>query len=205
MRELVSWGEVKAKRVARIKSRTFQRIRRQGLGKVDVVDSDGEGEVEREVELAKERATLRHKNTGKSARGMKGREGVSRNERMAVEEMLERVEKLRRKMQGRDGSDEEGDGIGRIKERAFEELGALDRPDEDREASAERLGRGVFEMKFMKDAMARQQQHAGTIPSKRWEGIAMVMAMVIQSRSTRGVMCWFSALVGALCFSLVLW
>jgi U3 small nucleolar RNA-associated protein 14 len=65
MRELVFWGEVKAKRVARIKSRTFQRIRRQGLGKVDVVDSDGEGEVEREVELAKERATLRHKNTGK--------------------------------------------------------------------------------------------------------------------------------------------
>jgi U3 small nucleolar RNA-associated protein 14 len=172
MRELVFRGEVRAKRVARIKSRAYRRI----LGKLDVVDRDGDGEEERmrwEVERARERATLRHKNTGKWARGMKGREGVSRDERMAVEEMLERGERFRRKIQGRDGSDEEGeddeegdedgkerDGIGRIKERAFEELGALDRPDEEGEASTERLGKGVFEMKFMKDAMARQQQKA---------------------------------------------
>jgi U3 small nucleolar RNA-associated protein 14 len=71
-------------------------------------------------------------------------EGVSRDERMAVGEMLERGERLRRKIQGWDGSGEEGeeddeadeadgdgDDIGRIKERAFEELGALNGPGED--------------------------------------------------------------------------
>jgi U3 small nucleolar RNA-associated protein 14 len=60
---------------------------------------------------------------------------------MAVGEMLERGERLRRKIQGWDGSGEEGeeddeadgdgDDIGRIKERAFEELGALNGPGED--------------------------------------------------------------------------
>jgi U3 small nucleolar RNA-associated protein 14 len=55
MRELVFRGEVKAKGVARIKSRTYRRIRRRGLGKVDLVDGDGEEErMRRAVERASE-------------------------------------------------------------------------------------------------------------------------------------------------------
>ena len=47
-----------------------------------------------------------------------------------------------------------GDGVLRIKKAAFDELKQLDnRPEEDGHATK---GKGVFEMKFMKDAAARQ-------------------------------------------------
>ncbi|KAJ3500660.1 hypothetical protein NLJ89_g9696 [Agrocybe chaxingu] len=101
---------------------------------------------------------------------MKGREDVDENTRKDIEEMLTRGEKLRRRIQGaasdESGSDEDedeededdgdvGGGIAKIKKNAFDELKKLQDDDEEAEDD-KRKGKSVFEMKFMKAAMARQ-------------------------------------------------
>jgi len=178
MRELMFRAEIKARRVGKIKSKTYRRLRRkerERLGeKIDENDeSDSEeGRLKREVERAKERATLRHKHTGKWARQMRGKEGLDGDSRRDIEDMLVRGEKLRRRIQGvgsgesesgesedgadndfdeEDGSDVEG-GLEKIKRGAFDELRKLS--DDERDEGDEK--KGIFEMKFMKDAMARQ-------------------------------------------------
>src|SRR5258707_1235018 len=79
MRELMFRAEVKAKRVARIKSKTYRRIKKKEREKLAAkveVEADGDDEevrLKREMERAMERARLKHKNTGKWAKAMKGR------------------------------------------------------------------------------------------------------------------------------------
>jgi U3 small nucleolar RNA-associated protein 14 len=83
--------------------------------------------------------------------------------------MLSRGDKLRRRIQGvasdqseQESSDDEDieglnleGSIARIKQRAFDELAGLG-DDEIAESDGKKKGNGVFEMKFMKDAIARQ-------------------------------------------------
>jgi U3 small nucleolar RNA-associated protein 14 len=106
MRELMFRAEVKAKRIAKIKSKAYRRIQKRAREK-DAVGEEGEGEgrMKSEVERAREGATLRHKNTGKWARAMKGKE-LNVDQRREIEEMLDRGEKLRRKIRGEDEEDE---------------------------------------------------------------------------------------------------
>ncbi|KAG5651215.1 hypothetical protein H0H81_009463 [Sphagnurus paluster] len=177
MRELMFRAEIKARRIGKIKSKTYRKIKRKERERLrekleDREESDSEeSRLKREVERAKERATLRHKHTGKWAKQMRGREGTEG--RQEIEEMLARGEKLRRKISGV-GSDEEsgeddedsvdGDaegGVERIKRDAFEELKKLEEGNADVEVeSGAKKSKSIFEMKFMKDAMARQQQTA---------------------------------------------
>ncbi|KAI0739334.1 Utp14 protein-domain-containing protein [Irpex lacteus] len=159
MRELMFRAEVKAKRVKKIKSKMFRRIRKkqraragEGSDEEDGEDEEGEeGVLKREVERARERAKLKHKNTGKWARAMK-----ERGE-------LDRGEKLRRRIQGRgsdDDSDEEEDGEGdeeTITAGSFDDL-RKDVDHRDGEEGERKKGKSVFEMKYMKDAMAREQR-----------------------------------------------
>ena len=74
-------------------------------------DDDEEARrMEREIERARERATLRHKNTGKWARAMRDRNELDEEQRQDVGEMLERGERLRRKIHGlASGSEPEDD------------------------------------------------------------------------------------------------
>lgn len=177
MRDLMFRAEAKAKRLAKIKSKTYRRIRKKertrlaeklGEGSDAEDEDDEEAQMRREVERARERATLRHKNTGKWAKAMRLRGELEEDQRRDINDMLDRGEKLRRKIQGRgDGSDEEesddeesdeGDGeegISRIKAKAFDELAALDANEPEEPAG--KKGKSIFEMKFMKDAMAREQ------------------------------------------------
>lgn len=179
MRELMFRAEVKAKRVSKIKSKAYRRIKKKErekmaatLGEAGGMDEDDEDvRLKREVERARERATLRHKNTGKWAKSMKHKGELNVDERREISEMLDRGEKLRRKIRGDKGSgsedqesesdDEEevgGDGLARIKSSAFEELAKLDGDDEVSEAGLSGKSKGVFKMKFMQDAMARSQR-----------------------------------------------
>lgn len=173
LRELMFRAEAKAKRVAKIKSKTYRKIQRKSRDKVKNLIKEAEGEdgkededeerMKREVERAKERATLRHKNTGKWAKAMKGRDELDVDQRREIEEMLERGEALRAKIQGENGSEDEDDqdaegGMEGIKASAFEELSRLDRND-NAELPKERE-KGVFGMKFMQDAMAREAKDA---------------------------------------------
>jgi len=176
MRELAFRADRKAKRIARIKSKTYRRIRKKQRERLDGADGsadgdrDGEDDEEQlkaEVQRARERATLRHKNTGKWAKGMKGREGLDQDQRQAIGEMLERGEKLRRRIRGEnsdeDGSedsesDEEQQDEEEIKRGAFEELASLRAEDDTNLVDLK--SKSVFDMKFMRDAAARQSREA---------------------------------------------
>ncbi|KAG7442817.1 Utp14-domain-containing protein [Guyanagaster necrorhizus] len=173
-RELMFRAEIKAKRVAKIKSKTYRKIKRkekERLGeKINEGGSDEEVAMQKEMDRARERATLRHKNTGKWARQMRGKESWDEEGRKGIEEMLDRGERLRRRIAGKgsdesddDSDDEESaDSPEDIRQHAFDELARLDK--DDGELSQEKSkGKGVFEMKFMKDAMARQQNETNKI------------------------------------------
>ncbi|KAI0323017.1 Utp14 protein-domain-containing protein [Amylostereum chailletii] len=167
VRELMFRAEAKAKRMAKIKSKTYRRIKKKEREKLaaqlgeDDDDDDEDAAMKREVERARERATLRHKNTGKWAKAMRGRGELDDDQRQDVAEMLDRGEKLRRKIQGQkdsdasEGSDSEEDeeNIEGLKARAFEELQGL---KEDESGPSDKI-KGVFDMKFMRDAATREQ------------------------------------------------
>ncbi|KAK0223862.1 Utp14-domain-containing protein [Armillaria fumosa] len=168
-RELMFRAEIKAKRVAKIKSKTYRKIKRkekERLGEtIDEGDSDDDQTVmKKEMERARERATLRHKNTGKWAKQMRGKESWDEEGRKGIEEMLDRGERLRQKIAGKgsDESDDDSDGQESaddpedIRQHAFDQLARLDNDNEGLPQDKSK-GKGVFGMKFMKDAMARQQ------------------------------------------------
>ncbi|PCH34293.1 Utp14-domain-containing protein [Wolfiporia cocos MD-104 SS10] len=178
MREMMFRENAKAKRLAKIKSKTYRKIKKRGRehlaeklgeGEDDEDENDEEVRMRREVERARERATLRHKNTGKWAKAMKGRGELEEDQRKEINDMLDRGEKLRRKIRGDRGSDEEsindeesdGDDEGavqRIKANAFEELAELQKGVDGELTEPGKKGKSVFEMKFMKDAMSREQR-----------------------------------------------
>lgn len=175
-RELMFRAEAKAKRVAKIKSKTYRKIHKKSREKIkglieeaeglDGKEDDGAERLKREVERAKERATLRHKNAGKWAKAMHGRGELDVDQRREIEEMLERGEALRAKIRGESGSEDDDDndadgGIEGIKASAFEELRRLDR-DDDTDPRKE-TGKGVFGMKFIQDAMAREAKRVGEV------------------------------------------
>lgn len=169
-RELMFRADAKAKRVARIKSKAFRRIRKKQREKLGEELEEGEDVDEEEERLrletarAKERATLRHKNTGKWAQAMRARGELDVDQRRDINAMLAKGERLRRRIQGVDSGDEsmgeeedEDADVDEIRNDAFNELAKLE-PQPDGEGNL----KGVFEMKFMKDAMARRAREADT-------------------------------------------
>lgn len=171
MRELAFRADKKAKRIAKIKSKAYRRIRKKQRERLGGEEGDADADVEdagtrlkAEVERARERATLRHKTTGKWAKAMQGREELDVDQRQAIGEMLERGEKLRRRIQGEmsgdeseeSESDDEEQDIETIKQGAFEELAMLNAEG----LSTDVKSKSVFNMKFMRDAAARQTREA---------------------------------------------
>jgi len=168
MRELMFRADTKAKRLAKIKSKTYRRLKKKQKQKLieklgDGEDStDDEKRMQREVERARERATLKHKNTGKWAKAMKARNELDEDQRQEVLEMLQRGEKLKRKIHAQDEGDEDDDESGddtgdegRIRASAFDEVARLAEGE-----GPEHSDGGLFSMKFMKDAMARDNRKA---------------------------------------------
>ncbi|KAK0521653.1 hypothetical protein OC834_006583 [Tilletia horrida] len=159
MRELMFRAEQKAKRVSKIKSKSYRRIARKEKEKLKqkmaeaglTLDGDDDGELDYEAEQAdrikaereraRERATLKHKNTGQWAKTMAGRRGRDAETVAALEEQLQRGQKLRQKIQDEDSQDEDDDsydsgsegdgedgegGVGQIRARAFDELASFE-------------------------------------------------------------------------------
>ncbi|OAX41009.1 Utp14-domain-containing protein [Rhizopogon vinicolor AM-OR11-026] len=173
MRELAFRADKKAKRIAKIKSKAYRRIRKKQKERLGADEDDDEDDdddagarLKAEVERARERATLRHKTTGKWAKAMQGREGLDIDQRQAIGEMLERGEKLRRRIQGEMSGDdseesESDDGeqnVETIKQGAFEELATLNTSEDA--VPVDLTSKSVFNMKFMRDAAARQMREA---------------------------------------------
>jgi U3 small nucleolar RNA-associated protein 14 len=180
MRELMFRAEAKNKRVAKIKSKAYRKIakkeREKNAQKIEEagfnLDADPEeAQLEQERKRATERATLRHKNTGKWAKSMLGRAELDVDQRRELNEQLEQGDRLKKKIQnyGEDGEDddssseEEGDDIDAVRQRAFDDLEALDGEDAVAGGAAgggKKKKEGLFEMKFMQDGMARAQAGA---------------------------------------------
>lgn len=114
MRELMFRAEAKAKRISKIKSKEYRRIKKREKEKTakkldeerGEEDDGQESRLKKEIERARERATLRHKNTGKWAKAMKAKGELDVDERREILEMLERGEQLRKKISGVKESDD---------------------------------------------------------------------------------------------------
>lgn len=159
-RELLHRAQVKANRVSKIKSKTYRKIKRKSDAKLEgelmgmEVDEEEE-RLKHEAERAKERATLRHKSGSKwmrSAAKSFGDDGGDKKK--SIEAALRISEDLRRKVAGNEESGNESDGsmedVSEIKARAAQELAELSDGEEPLPTE------GVYGMKFMRDAMARQ-------------------------------------------------
>ncbi|KAF8338136.1 Utp14 protein-domain-containing protein [Cantharellus anzutake] len=181
MKEVVAWrsrlrhdretmfrAEAKLKRMAKIKSKIYRKIQRRRkegealtLEEMEALNPEV-AEAERmrmELERAKERATLRHRNTGKWAKRLASR-GVDldQSERHQLLEQLDKGEKLRKRILGKKGSDDDSDDDGddeedidAIREKAFDELKTLE--DDQKAADADGSSKqGLMGMKFMQKA-----------------------------------------------------
>lgn len=182
-RELIFRAEQRAKRVSKIKSRTYRRLARKKADKLRAAGEVDPDELERldpvlaaeerekaERQRAKERATLKH-----SARNRFGREteaiygagaaGDADDRRAAKEEMLRVRDRLTRRIHGqRDGegeeseeeSEEDEEDEGAIREKAFDQLARLDKASAGNAAGAGQ--KGLMGMKFMQKAEERAIQ-----------------------------------------------
>jgi len=192
MRELMFRAEQKARRANKIKSKTYRRVHRkerermqQQLAELTAAEGGLDDEEREELmykaakDRAKERATLRHKNTGKWAKMHVGRnDEASRDATLALEEQLRRGDELRKRIHTMDEDDDElslddDDTDGRAT--AFDELADFEQKEAERDAreeaeleASDKKGKGLLNMKFMKDARERQSKAAReTIQSLR--------------------------------------
>ncbi|CBQ69513.1 conserved hypothetical protein [Sporisorium reilianum SRZ2] len=188
MRMLLFRAEQKAKRVSKIKSKAYRKIHRREKERLkeqmkelgsDVEDMDSDQEMEErlkaERDRARERATLKHKNTSKWAKNiLASRHGEhTQQARNELDAQLRRGAELRSTIQARDiGDDSDSDELtgasadeqddAQVAADAFDELEALEaKEDAKRRKDEEEFARvggnkGVYSMKFMKDARERQ-------------------------------------------------
>ena len=157
MRELMFREERKARRLKKIKSKTYHRIKKKEQQRNrELAGLDGDQNIddeERDIARARERMTLKHSTNSKWARDMI-KHGMTNDAqtRDEMEEMLRQKEKLKAKMMDKGSSDEsdEAEGLSDIEKSASEtEL-------EERRA---KLGKsGVLNMAFMKNAEARERE-----------------------------------------------
>ncbi|KAG0362488.1 hypothetical protein BGX24_005107, partial [Mortierella sp. AD032] len=182
MRELMFRDEIRAKRVSKIKSKLYRKIKkkereRNGLTAEEMQELDPAAAHEErllaEQKRAQERMTLKHKNSGKWAKDQLKHGNFDPESRQAITEQIERGDRLRRKIQDVDSDEEhsggdsdysdlEDDDIEGVKARAFDELAQVEHQlakaeDAAREA---KVGKGVFAMKFMQDAAKRSKIQA---------------------------------------------
>ncbi|KAK4683749.1 U3 small nucleolar RNA-associated protein 14, partial [Tremellales sp. Uapishka_1] len=167
-RELMFRAESRAKRVAKIKSKTFRKLARKreakNGGEVSLEDMErldpeaAEEEREKlERQRALERATQRHgAKNGRWAREVGGDGAELDERRKEKEEMLDLKEKLTRRIQGKGDRDEEeseeeseDEDEENVKLKAFDQLASLDANEKPEER------KGLMGMAFMKKAEQR--------------------------------------------------
>ncbi|SCU90958.1 LAFA_0F01068g1_1 [Lachancea sp. 'fantastica'] len=156
MRELMFREERKAKRIKKIKSKAYHRIKKKELlkNKELIEESEEESDTERDAARARERMTLKHKTSSKWAKDMV-KHGMTKDKetREEMEEMLRQGERLRAKVVGHESGSESDGGISDI------ENSENDRNSSKDSKLRENLGKtGVMNMAFMKNAEARRAE-----------------------------------------------
>lgn len=155
MRELMFRDEKRAKRLKKIKSKSYRRIKKKERMKEEQLvegsdESDGE---DHDRKRAEERMNLKHKTNSNWARSVI-KSGLSKDasNREELEEMLRQGEKLRSKQLGHDEGEPSDDNVSDI-----EKDYAQDNQEED-DQQKQKLGKGVLGMDFMKAAEERKRQ-----------------------------------------------
>lgn len=185
-RDLMFRAERKAKRVSKIKSKAFRRIHRKEKGKnelsledmeeldkLDGGDRVTEEKARMEIARATERVSLKHSTKGgRWSKTVGGIEGLDEERNTSIREMVARGEQLRKRIIGADGHEDSADefsgeseeddpeaSLDQIRRTAFDELASLDRKEAAAlEADGPIKSKSVMNMKFMKDALARDQR-----------------------------------------------
>ncbi|RLN21255.1 hypothetical protein BBJ28_00002860 [Nothophytophthora sp. Chile5] len=180
LRALLFYEEQKQKRVKKIKSKLYHKIRnsqdKKAMAKqqeqLRALDPELARKLDEELaeKRAEERLTLKHRNTSKWVKHQL-RRGVNADDatRGAIADQLRRGEELRRKMDAVDSDDEmddddddaegEGDAASRLQKRLEKQASALvTEIDADAEAAGKK--RGLQGMKFMQRAAEKQREKA---------------------------------------------
>lgn len=150
MRELMFREERKARRLKKIKSKSYHRIKkRELLRNRELAGISDESDDDHEAARARERMTLKHKTHSKWAKDMIKHGMTNHKEtREEMEEMLRQGERLKEKILDRgDESDREVN------------LSDIENDNEEENTAKQNLGKtGVMGMAFMKNAEAKQKE-----------------------------------------------
>ncbi|KAI8822566.1 Utp14 protein-domain-containing protein [Fimicolochytrium jonesii] len=180
MRSLLFFKEQKMKKVAKIKSKAYRKLHKKEKAKEDLsieelkrLDPElARQEMEkRESARAQERMSLKHKNTGKWAKQMLNRKDGDPESHRAVMEQLNKHEELKRKIQGIESGESEGEGSeaddsgaegmdldeDSVRKSAISQLDSLEEEMDDENHTPTQ---GVFAMKFMQRGLERQKKEA---------------------------------------------
>lgn len=151
LRELMFREERKAKRLKKIKSKTYRRIKKKEILKNKALAGiSDESDVDADVARAKERMTLKHKANSKWAKDMV-KHGMTNDAetREEMEHMLRQGERLRTKILDHHPDKQDDASLSEI-EKEEEELD---------EVAQKKPGKsGVMDMAFMKAAEARERE-----------------------------------------------
>ncbi|KAF4147760.1 Utp14 protein [Phytophthora infestans] len=180
LRSLLFYEEQKQRRVKKIKSKLYHKIRnaqdKKAMAKqkeeLRALDPELARKLDEELaeKRAEERLTLKHRNTSKWVKHQL-RRGIQADDatRSAIADQLRRGEELRRKMNAVDSDDdmdedededeEEGDAASRLQKRLEKQASALVTEIDEDSAEAGKK-RGLQGMKFMQRAAEKQREKA---------------------------------------------
>lgn len=158
MRELMFREEARAKRIKKIKSKAFRRIKKKERLKnqqlVEGSDFESDNE-EHDLKRARERMNLKHKTHSNWAKSMI-KSGISKDasSREELEEMLRKGEALRSKQLGYNEGEQSDNDVSDIEQEYLNDKNNAEHEEELRSS----LGKGLMSMDFMKAAEERQKQ-----------------------------------------------
>ncbi|KAI8972069.1 small-subunit processome [Pilobolus umbonatus] len=146
MRELMFRHEMKNKRIKKIKSKSYRKLKRKEKEKIvdQIKEIDHEAEddsMQAALDRAEERMTLKHKNTSKWAKRALARGQLDEGTREALMEQLRRGDELRKKMEGESSENEGDDDLDELRQEVIEDTPSTT---------------GLMAMKFMQDAAKKQ-------------------------------------------------
>ncbi|KAJ3683697.1 hypothetical protein LUZ60_013924 [Juncus effusus] len=182
MRSLLFRHELKAKRIKKIKSKTYHKILKKDRMKaeqsqLEMMDPEAAKENARKLELkrAEERLTLKHKNSSKWAKRIlkRGLDAQDDATRAAFSEQLQKHEELKRKMNSTNDGSSSSDSDESSEDEDYESNGEMSKDRVLRvldKASKKTKGvlegddelpkTGVFALPFMERGMKKRQEEA---------------------------------------------
>lgn len=146
MRELMFREEKRARRIKKIKSKLYHKIKRkERMRNQELVEGSDDDEEDHDIKRAQERMLLKHKTQLLWAKSMI-KSGLSKDasNRGELEEMLRQGERLRAKQLGYEDGNQSDKGVSDIEAEYQQEA-----------PEVPKLGKGVLEMDFMKKADSR--------------------------------------------------